>query len=114
MKKLFKYTSYFVISLFFIGFVLGLIDDKNDVTDPGQKSVTVQANLSTDILSLVGTKYIPPASSTIINNYGMPETLSGTTNTRWVAYFKKDNFTMVSDKQTKLITKIMQGKKPIL
>jgi hypothetical protein len=112
MKKLFKYLSYFVIALFFIGFILGLIDDGKSKTGPGQKSVTVQESLSSELLSLIGTQYIPPVSSNIINNYGMPETLSGTTNTRWVAYFKKGNFTMISNKQTKQITKILQGKKP--
>ena len=69
-------------------------------------------NLQTEIKNLVGTKYIYPQSMDIIKEYGSPETLSGTNNSRWVAYFPKGNFTIINDKKTDIIKKVLAGKKP--
>jgi hypothetical protein len=69
-------------------------------------------NLSPEIRALVGTEYIYPRSMKIIDKYGFPKTLSGTNNSRWVAYFPKGDFTIISDKQTNIIKRVMPGRRP--
>jgi hypothetical protein len=69
-------------------------------------------NLSPEIKALVGTKYIYPQSLKIIDKYGYPETLSGTNNSRWVAYFPEGDFTIISNKQTGIIRKVISGRRP--
>jgi len=39
-----------------------------------------------------------------------PETLTGTNNTQWVAYFPKGDFTIVSDKKTNIVKAVYEGK----
>jgi hypothetical protein len=41
---------------------------------------------------------------------GMPETLIGTDNNKWVAYFPKGNFTIVSDKKSDMVKAVYIGK----
>ena len=41
---------------------------------------------------------------------GRPETLKGTNNSQWVAYFSKGNFTIVSDKKTNIVQAVYEGK----
>jgi hypothetical protein len=43
---------------------------------------------------------------------GHPETLKGTNNDVWVAYFPKGNFTIISDKKTDIVRNVYAGKKP--
>ena len=68
-------------------------------------------DLQPDVKNLVGTRYIYPQSMDIITQYGSPETLSGTNNSRWIAYFPKGNFTIITDKKTDIIKKVLPGKK---
>lgn len=42
---------------------------------------------------------------------GTPETLKGTTNQQWVAYFPKGDFTIVTNKQTDIVRTIYIGKR---
>ena len=46
----------------------------------------------------------------IINKYGSPETLSKTNNDRWVAYFPKGDFTIITDKKSNTILKVINGR----
>jgi hypothetical protein len=48
----------------------------------------------------------------IIEKYGSPQTLSGTNNGRWVAYFPKGDFTIISDERTSTINAVLPGRKP--
>ena len=48
----------------------------------------------------------------MIEKYGSPQTLSGTNNSRWVAYFPKGDFTIISDDRTSNITAVLSGRKP--
>ena len=48
----------------------------------------------------------------IIEKYGSPQTLSGTNNSRWVAYFPKGDFTIISDDRTSTINAVLAGRKP--
>jgi len=68
-------------------------------------------NLKPDVKKLIGMKYIYPQSTDIIAQYGSPETLSGTNNSRWVAYFPKGKFTIITDKNSDIIKKVLAGKK---
>ncbi len=65
-----------------------------------------------DIQSLVGVEYVYPQSLNFIENYGQPETLAGTNNSRWVAYFSKGDFTIVTDKRTNVIQTVVRGRTP--
>jgi len=58
---------------------------------------------------LLGEKYL---YMEIIEKYGSPQTLSGTTNWRWVAYFPKGNFTIIVDTRTNTINDVLSGRKP--
>ena len=68
--------------------------------------------LSPEIKALIGTKYVYPQSIEIISKYGNPQTLSGTNNRRWVAYFPKGDFTIISDKASGTIKRILSGNRP--
>ena len=68
--------------------------------------------LSDDIKALKGKIYIAPYALTIIDKYGWPETLLGTNNQRWVAYFEKGDFTIISTKETGKIDQVLAGKRP--
>ena len=48
----------------------------------------------------------------IIEKYGSPQTLSGTNNESWVAYFPKGDFTIISDDRTSTINAVLAGRKP--
>ena len=48
----------------------------------------------------------------MIEKYGSPQTLSGTNNSRWVAYFPKGDFTIISDDRTSTINAVLSGRKP--
>ena len=75
-------------------------------------SCTVDDKLPPEIIFLVGTEYVYPQSAKIIKKYGSPQTLSGTNNSQWVAYFPKGDFTIISKKSTGKIKKVMSGKRP--
>jgi len=60
---------------------------------------------------LIGEIYTYPFSlEVVIEKYGSPETLSGTTNEKWIAYFPKGDFTLVSDKSDNKIVSVFEGK----
>ncbi len=42
---------------------------------------------------------------------GYPQTLSGTDNNQWVAYFPKADFTIISDKETDFVKAVFVGKR---
>ncbi|BBO83122.1 hypothetical protein DSCO28_36880 [Desulfosarcina ovata subsp. sediminis] len=46
----------------------------------------------------------------ILDKYGNPETLSETNNDRWVVYFPKGNFTIITDKKSNRIIRIISGR----
>ena len=48
----------------------------------------------------------------MIEKYGSPQTLSGTNNSRWVAYFPKGDFTIISDDRTFTVNAVLSGRKP--
>jgi hypothetical protein len=58
----------------------------------------------------IGLKYEYPKSTDFIAKYGMPETLSSTSNNKWVAYFPKGDFTVVSNKSSNIFENICAGK----
>ena len=60
---------------------------------------------------LIGEKY-SDIYRELIEKYGSPQTLSGTTNWRWVAYFPKGDFTIISDTRTSTINAVLSGRKP--
>ena len=60
--------------------------------------------------SLLNKQYIYPFSIDIINKYGHPETLQGTDNQVWIAYFPKGDFTILMDKRTSNIYEVKQGR----
>ena len=49
-------------------------------------------------------------SREIIKKYGSPQTLSGTNNERWVAYFPKGDFTIITEAQTTTIKAVLSGR----
>lgn len=52
-----------------------------------------------------------PVPYTEFEVIGRPETLEGTSNVYWIAYFPKANFTIVSDKKTDIVKTVYIGKK---
>ena len=46
----------------------------------------------------------------IIKKYGSPETLSKTNSVRWVAYFPKGDFTIITDKKSNTLLKVINGR----
>ena len=62
----------------------------------------------------IGFKYEYPKSTDFISANGSPETLSGTDNNAWVAYFPKGDVTVISNKKTSKFENICKGKNPNL
>jgi len=61
---------------------------------------------------LVGKTYAYPYSIEIIQKYGQPETLQGTNNNVWRAYFPLGKFTMIMNKANDKITDVLAGRVP--
>ena len=79
-------------------------------TDTGTGTGT-DTNTESVPYELLGKKY-SYIYREIIEKYGSPQTLSGTNNSRWVAYFPKGDFTIITDSQTSTINDVLSGKKP--
>lgn len=75
-----------------------------------ESSNEIHIKSKSNFSSLVGKKYIAPFSFEIINKYGTPKTLKGTNNNVWIAYFPKGNFTIIKDKKTNIINRVIPGK----
>lgn len=65
--------------------------------------------MNKEIRSLVGKKFLFPESLNMIEKYGHPVMLKGTTNENWIGYFHIKNFTIVTDKKTDAIIKVLHG-----
>lgn len=63
-----------------------------------------------EIKNLKGEEYLYPYSFEIIKKYGQPETLKGTDNNKWIAYFPKGDFTILVNKKTDIIKNVYFGK----
>ena len=94
------------------------IINQDTVTDTDVTDTVTDTDVSdTDIdigsapYELLGGKY-SNISREIIKKYGSPQTLSGTNNGRWVAYFPKGDFTIITDARTTTINAILSGRKP--
>ncbi len=61
---------------------------------------------------LIGALYLYPRADFIHRKFGPVETLEGTDNKTWIAYFSGGDFTMIVEKKTDTIQDIKQGKKP--
>ncbi len=46
----------------------------------------------------------------IINKYGSPETLSVTNDDQWVAYFSKGDFTIITEKKSNILLRVIKGR----
>lgn len=62
----------------------------------------------------VGFRYEYPKSIDFNGEFGSPETLDGTDNNKWIVYFPKGDFTVVSNKKTDTFENICAGKYPNL
>ncbi|MCB0628869.1 MAG: hypothetical protein R2824_06065 [Saprospiraceae bacterium] len=62
----------------------------------------------------IGFKYLYPESADFIKENGSPVTLDGTDNNKWIAYFPKGDFTVVSNKKTDQFENIYPGRFPDL
>lgn len=95
-------------------------DGSTNLKNPSNKAMDVipkksenlfNENLSIDIKNLVGEKYIEPFSFDVMGKYGSPETLDGTNNFKWIAYFPKGHFTIISNKKSNTIIEVLHGRK---
>ena len=87
-----------------------------DVTDTVTNTDVTDTDVSdTDIdigsapYELLGGKY-SNISREIIKKYGSPQTLSGTNNESWVAYFPKGDFTIILGPRTTTINAVLSGR----
>jgi len=75
---------------------------------PPQEPISYKVDKA--ILEYAGQKYLPPISTDIVSEFGFPETLKGTDNNYWIAYFPLSGFGMIVDKKTDIIKNIVFGK----
>ena len=81
-----------------------------------ERQISLKENASNDKklkmfrTELLGVKYEYPLSLKIIDKYGSPQTLPGTDNSIWKAYFPIGNFTIHMDKRNSVINKVFFGK----
>ena len=55
-------------------------------------------------------KYSNTRSTQFITDNGIPETLYGTNNQYWIAYFQKGDITICMLKKTSVIKNVVQGR----
>jgi len=60
--------------------------------------------------SLIGMEYTPKNAGFLADQYGYPETLPGTNNKYWIAYFPNGDFTITSNKDTNRIISVKRGR----
>lgn len=60
----------------------------------------------------IGKKYDSDVAYELIEKYGTPETLEGTDNNVWIAYFPKGDFTLIESKGDYIIIGFKAGKNP--
>ena len=116
-----KTLSFFVLLLLLVTLSCIHNPDKINIdTDTGTVSdIGTDTGIDTDTdtdtgsvpYELIGEKY-SDIYRELIKKYGSPQTLSGTNNGRWVAYFPKGGFTIISDERTKTINTVLSGRKP--
>ena len=61
-------------------------------------------------MDYIGYKYSNTRATKFIQDNGSPETLYGTDNQYWVAYFAKGDITICMLKKTSIILNAVQGK----
>jgi hypothetical protein len=86
-------------------------EEKNNLTTT--KKNNRNSSFNREILDgniLVGEMNLYLKSLNIIAKYGSPETLSETNNYRWVAFFPKGDFTIITDKKRNKILRVIDGK----
>lgn len=117
MKRLFWGTVVLILSGCGDSRVSEVVESPAPVSKPTETSTatiestpTPLAPLTVEVKALIGTEYIYPKSQEIIAKYGSPETLEGTNNFRWIAYFPKGDFTIVTSKKDNVIQQIEAGK----
>ena len=101
-----------LIPIVLCGFLIGCDNGENSVeksTQVGKKQQTnSDASRYRELVDLYVGKTVPYSQYELI---GSPETISGTNNSQWVAYFPKGNFTIVTDKKTDMIRTVYVGKR---
>jgi hypothetical protein len=86
-------------------------EEKNSLVNTKKYNINSSSNkeiLDGDIL--VGEMNLYLKSLNIIAKYGSPETLSETNDYRWVAFFPKGDFTIITDKKRNRILRVIDGK----
>lgn len=101
-------------SIMFFAIFLVACGDENQsnnkpVVDPvAQEKASVEAAKYRELVNLYVGKKVPYEKFPEI---GSPETLTGTTNQQWVAYFPEGNFTIVTNKKTDIVRTVYIGKR---
>jgi len=67
-----------------------------------------QSKVDVKYANLIGKEYSPKICKQL---GGKVETLQGTNNQKWIAYFPKVDITIIEDKKTFTIKKVYKGKK---
>lgn len=62
----------------------------------------------------IGFKYLYPKSLQFVEDFGNPETLEGTDNNEWIAYFPLGDFTIIMNKSNNVFENIVVGRNPSL
>ncbi|MBA7589829.1 hypothetical protein ES708_31921 [subsurface metagenome] len=106
------YWGIFIL-IIIVGIISSIIEDHNNNGSTNTIYNEGQPQFIKDLNSrYVGEPYDINIGELFINKYGYPETLNGTNNYIWVAYFPLGNFTMTQTKGDYKITKFEAGKKP--
>ena len=98
-----KYVYWGITIMIIAAIIIGGIIQTVEDNDPLIKELNAK---------YVGRVYNEYVADELIIKYGYPQTLSGTDNNIWVAYFPKGNFTMNQTKGDYVITKFEAGRNP--
>ena len=110
LKVFTKKTLLFFV-LFFLLVALSCIHNPEKINQDTDIEAEAETETESVPYELLGEKY-SHIYREIIEKYGRPQTLSGTNNRRWVAYFPKGDFTIISDDRTSTINAVLPGKRP--
>jgi hypothetical protein len=103
-----KFFTKKTLSFFVLLFLLVTISCTHNPEKINQDTGT-DIDIGSAPYELLGKKY-SNISREIIKKYGSPKILSGTNNGRWVAYFPKGDFTIITDARTTTINAVLSGR----
>ena len=114
-----KISSYYDSSRYYLGVIDSISkEQRRKIEKENEEKVKKEREKREErtrfINKIIGKKIGHPLTVDMIPKYGDPETLEGTNNLNWIAYFPEGHFTFIMNKKSKVISFVKEGRIPNL